>query len=34
MSFPSQARRNAERARWSRDITVPIGTPVMSAISR
>ena len=32
--FPSQARRSAARARCNRDITVPIGTPVTSAIWR
>src|SRR5215472_17633117 len=32
--FLSHPRRSAERARWRRDITVPIGTPVTSAIWR
>ena len=32
--FPSQARRSAALARCNRDITVPIGTPVTSAIWR
>ncbi len=33
-SSASQAARNSPRARASRDITVPTGTPVTSAISR